>query len=340
MTSTLMNLATRHLRLAAQAHGLTPLETPPFLSLFVRSADVDSGDLSFEEIVKLSEELAAIETLHICGVDAFLRPDTAEICTQFIHHNGVATLHIGTNGRHIAQSVQHCERILANQTLEQLRIEFAVPDDAEPACSVAGYAALAQLQTRDARLVLSAHSVVSADSDLEEIDRLSHLLYAECPQLERHSLSVLRGVRENPGQRALDLPRYDALDRKLKSLWADRERNRWRRIVRPALAWTSAQTSELRQQVVPCKAGVLSAVVYANGDVGVCETVLSHPLLGNLREASFRELWRSPQAQKARAMIRTRQCACANEVYLSPSVTFQPAHLVRALVRAKVGPQL
>jgi hypothetical protein len=340
MTSTLMNLATRQLRLAAQAHGLTPLETPPFLSLFVRSAAAEPGDLSFEEIVKLSEELSTIETLHVCGVDAFLRQDTAEICTQFIRHNGVATLHIGTDGRDIAASVQQCGRILTNQTLEQLRIEFAVAADAEPADIVAGYAALAQLQTRDARLLLSAHSVVSADSDLEPLDRLSHLLYAQCPQLEQHSLSLLRGLRENPGQHTLDLQRYWALDRKLKARWADRERNRWRRIVRPALAWTSAQTSELREQVVPCKAGVLSAVVYANGDVGVCETVLSHPLLGNLREGSFRELWRSPQAQKARAMIRTRQCACANEVFLSPSVTFQPAHLVRALVKAKVRPQL
>jgi cell division inhibitor SulA len=112
-----------------------------------------------------------------------------------------------------------------------------------------------------------------------------------------------------------------------------------RRIVRPALAWTSAQTSEQGTQVVPCKAGVLSAVVYANGDVGVCETVLSHPLLGNLRERGFRELWHSPQAQKARTMIRTRQCACANEVFLAPSVTFQPAHLLHALVRSKVRTQ-
>jgi MoaA/NifB/PqqE/SkfB family radical SAM enzyme len=140
-------------------------------------------------------------------------------------------------------------------------------------------------------------------------------------------------------RRAPDLGRYLALDRDVKNRWADRERGRLRRIVRPALAWTSAQTASRRVQIVPCKAGVLSAVVYANGDVSVCETVLSHPILGNLRERSFRELWHSPQAQKARTMIRTRQCACTNEVFLSPSVTFQPAHLVRALVRSKVRPQ-
>jgi hypothetical protein len=55
-----------------------------------------------------------------------------------------------------------------------------------------------------------------------------------------------------------------------------------------------------------------------------------HPRLGNLRESSFRELWNSPQAQKARNMIRTRQCACANERCLGPSLLYQPAQLMRA----------
>ena len=127
MTSTLMNAWPRGTCVSLLRPTVSPpLETPPF-SLVVRALGrhADPSDLSFEEIVKLSEELKTIETLHICGVDAFLRQDTAEICTQFIRHNDVATLHISTDGRHIEQSVQHCERILANPSLEQLRIEFA-----------------------------------------------------------------------------------------------------------------------------------------------------------------------------------------------------------------------
>ena len=91
---------------------------------------------------------------------------------------------------------------------------------------------------------------------------------------------------------------------------------------------------------MPCKAGVLTGVVYANGDVGVCETLASHPILGNLREHSFRELWTSPQAQRARALIRARQCSCTNEIFLWPSVTFQPVHMMKALVHARVWQRL
>ena len=74
----------------------------------------------------------------------------------------------------------------------------------------------------------------------------------------------------------------------------------------------------------------------ANGDVGVCETLESHPVLGNLRERGFREIWHSPEAAEARRQIRCKACHCTNEVFLWPSIVFQPAQLVRAGAGAQV----
>ncbi len=54
---------------------------------------------------------------------------------------------------------------------------------------------------------------------------------------------------------------------------------------------------------MPCRAGVLSAVVHANGDVGVCE---QRPPLGNLRQQSFMEIWRSHQADRFASRSATR----------------------------------
>jgi hypothetical protein len=99
------------------------------------------------------------------------------------------------------------------------------------------------------------------------------------------------------------------------------------------LQWAKAKTAASQAQVVPCRAGRLNAVVYSNGDVSVCE---NHPPLGNLREKSFWEIWQSPEAQELRRSIAARDCYCTNEVFLWPSITYQPGQLARAMVGAKV----
>jgi hypothetical protein len=107
-------------------------------------------------------------------------------------------------------------------------------------------------------------------------------------------------------------------------------------VVDPMLTWAKVRTAQQRAQLVPCLAGVLVGVVNANGDVQVCETTAEHPPVGNLREKSFREIWNSPAAHAQRARIRARECHCTNEVFLWPSVTFQPLELARAVVGARV----
>jgi hypothetical protein len=98
------------------------------------------------------------------------------------------------------------------------------------------------------------------------------------------------------------------------------------------LQWAKVRTAEERRQVVPCRAGILSGVVYSNGDVSVCET---HPPLGNLRQNTFREIWFSARARELRASIGRAECHCTNEIFLWPSITFQPVQLVRALASSR-----
>jgi hypothetical protein len=74
-------------------------------------------------------------------------------------------------------------------------------------------------------------------------------------------------------------------------------------------------------------------VIYHNGDVSVCE---SHKPLGNIRKTPFQEIWRSAEARQLRASIRAKACHCTNEIFLWPSITFQPLQLARAMAGAKV----
>ncbi len=99
------------------------------------------------------------------------------------------------------------------------------------------------------------------------------------------------------------------------------------------LQWAKVKTAQEKRQVVPCRAGVLSPVIYHNGDVSMCET---HEPPGNLRQRSVRDIWYSDEARRLRVSIRARECYCMNEIFLWPSITFQPTQLARGMTGARV----
>ena len=108
---------------------------------------------------------------------------------------------------------------------------------------------------------------------------------------------------------------------------------RYGSIVEPMTQWAKTASIEKGTQVIPCRAGILSAVVYSNGDVSVCEL---HEPLGNIREKPFEEIWHSPKANELRRAVACKECWCTTEVFLWPSMVFQPARMVQAMVGAKV----
>jgi hypothetical protein len=194
------------------------------------------------------------------------------------------------------------------------------------------YDALAELQATDPRLRIHAISTAT-DVNVEEIQNLTTYLFDRCPHMDHHNLALIRGDRKNPALTTPAMRDYAALYEYIRRLWQPREDGRYGGIVEPMLQWAKIRTVERETQVVPCRAGILTAVVAANGDVSVCEL---HEPLGNLRTHTFPEIWHSERAQALRASIAAKQCHCTTEVFLWPSIVYQPVPLVRALTGAKV----
>jgi len=350
---------TRHTRLSLQAGGVPQLGTPPFLILFVNSICNlkcehcfvwdrlnQRDDLGLDEIAALSAELGRVENLNLSGGEPFMRADLAEVCRLFVAQNATRQIYVPTNGYYRDRTVDAVERILAESPeLDLLALEFSLDGTAafhdrfrgNPrsfANAMETIDAVTRVQQRDARLRIHAISTVTSDN-VEEIRKLTTYLYDRHPAMDHHNLAIIRGDRKNPSLQGPALDAYRDLDAYARRLWAPREQGRFGAVVDPMLTWAKLRTALERRQVVPCLAGRLSAVVYANGDVGVCETLASHPVLGNLRERGFREIWRSAEAEQARERIRCRACHCTNEVFLWPSLTFQPHWLARALLGAR-----
>jgi MoaA/NifB/PqqE/SkfB family radical SAM enzyme len=343
----------RHARLSLEAY--LPPPSPPFLVLFINSicnmkcehcfywtSLNKRDDLSFEEIVALSESLGKIENLNLSGGEPFLRKEFAEICRQFVRKNKVRQIYVPTNGYFTERTIAAVEGVLQEPELDLFVAEISL--DGMPEFhdkfrvarhafekAMETYEALAEIQARDPRLRI--HSISTATQvNMAEIRALTSYLYERCPKMDHHNLAIIRGDRKNKSLIRPDIHEYQELYEHIRSLWAPREEGRYGGIVEPMLQWAKVATVEQDRQVVPCLAGKISGVVYANGDVGVCEI---HQPLGNLRNKSFPEIWWSPEAKALRESIRRKECHCTTEVFLWSSITYQPLQLARAISASK-----
>ncbi len=344
----------RHLRIMNSEHEAP--SRPSFLVLFINSicnmkcehcfywtSLNKKDDLTVEEIFELSRSMGRIENLNLSGGEPFLRPEFAEICRQFIRHNGVRQIYVPSNGYFTDRTVTQVTATLQEKDLDLLVVELSLdgmPEFhdkfrvAKNAFSKAmqTYEAVIKIQESDPRV--RVHCISTATNvNMDEIRRLTTYLYDRCPKMDHHNLAIIRGDRKNPTLTGPVLKQYEELYEYIRRLWAPREEGRYGSIVEPMLQWAKVKTVKEQKQVVPCLAGRITGVVYANGDVGVCEM---HKPIGNLREKNFQEIWNSPEANELRRSIAARECYCTTEVFMWPSVVYQPVQLARGMVAGNI----
>lgn len=346
--------AWRHLRISYR--NKRRLSGPSFLILFINSACNQKcehcfywrnlnrkDDLSQEELFALSNSIGRVETLNLSGGEPFLRPDFSDVCRQFARNNKVRQIYVPTNAYFTELVLKQTEETLRERELEYFVIEMSLEGQGEfhdrfrgsPGAfekAIHTYDALARLQNCDPRLRIHSVSTATANN-LEEIAKLTVYLHERCPQMDHHNLAMIRGDRKNALLQGPSIAQYNRLYAFIRQLWSTREVGRYGSIVEPMLQWAKTRTVNEQRQVIPCRAGALNAVVYANGDVSLCESL---PPLGNLRQNSFPSIWNSSEAQAVRKSIRTKECYCTNEIFLWPSIVFQPRQLLRAMLGARI----
>jgi MoaA/NifB/PqqE/SkfB family radical SAM enzyme len=345
----------RHARLSVVHRLPWGPPTPPLLILFINSICNQTcehcfywrnlnrkDDLTLDELRSLSNNLGKLENLNLSGGEPFLRPEFAEICNQFIDTNGVKQIYVPTNGSFTGRTVAALKDVFRNRSLDLFAVELSLDgmptfhnafrgmnDAFERAMET--YDALAEMKKSETRLHIHAVSTVTADN-MAEVRSLTDYLFERCPEMEHHSIAMIRGDRKNPALTSPRLADYRNLYAYVRDLWHPREQGRYGSIVEPMLQRAKTSTAEEQRQVIPCRAGRLTGVVYSNGDVSVCE---SHAPLGNLRQQSFTQIWRSKEANRLRRAIEAKKCWCTNEVFLWSSIIYQPVQLAKAMLASK-----
>ncbi len=312
------------------------------------------GDLTFEQIEKVSRTMPPITDLWLSGGEPTLRRDLTRVIDTFIQNNGVSRIILPTNALIKSRVYEVVEHALHENPQIDLYLNIAldgygathdrirgVPGNWQKALACIEH--LYPLKEKFAdRFRLNVNTVVCAEN-YTELERLADYLWQNF-QLDGHYFNIIRGetlagesIKRVPQE---ILPDMYARAARLTKRYGDRmfaSDDALARFVKNML-YVGAITTHYRTQHAnfaepsawpfPCTAGETTAVIDYNGDVRACELRERFATLSDY-DYNFGELWGAQARQsELEAIDGGRACWCTHVCFIHDSMR----HSRRALL--------
>lgn len=300
------------------------------------------GDLTYEELNRLSSTMPEFHDLWISGGEPFLRKDLAKVVQLFYHANHVRDVRIPTNGLPTRQTIAAVGEILQTCPGLQLEVDISIDGFAETHDRIRGVpknfqmaletlSALQALRSESQNLLLYVNSVIVNENE-NEIVSLGRF-FEENASLDGHYFQIIRGDPKEPALKTVQPPRlreiyHDVTPINFRYVSKIRGRSSWLNSLRKAY-WKAGYAfsyetqyrnyAERRKWKMPCTAGQTSLVIDYNGDIRVCE--LRKPI-GNLRKygMDFRRFWESQERKTEVRQVALDQCFCTHICFIYDSM--------------------
>ncbi|HKM78572.1 MAG TPA: radical SAM protein [Candidatus Bathyarchaeia archaeon] len=301
------------------------------------------GDMTFDEISKLSITMPKFHDLWISGGEPFLRKDLAEIIHLFYRNNNIRDVRIPTNGLPTLQTISTTRKILELCPQIQLEIDISIDGFRETHDRIRGVpgnydkllttmSELGKVRTLNPNLTLFINTVITRENE-DQVVGLGQYFEESRMEMDGHYFQIIRG---NP----LD-PRLENIESdKLKEVYNELIPINNEYISRPKgkhtiLEWVrraywkagyifSYETqyqnyASKTQWKMPCTAGQTSIVIDYNSDVRVCE--LRKPI-GNLRKfgMNFQTFWNSLDRKREVEQVKFDKCFCTHICFMYDSM--------------------
>lgn len=305
------------------------------------------GDLTFEQIKRVSATMPDITDLWLSGGEPTLRKDVNEIIDLFVKNNGVTRLIIPTNAlieNRVYETVEHA--LETHESLGELYLNIAldgygkthdkirgVPNNWEKTLDCIEH--LYSLKEKfGQRFVLNVNTVICAEN-YTEIGKLSEFLWDNY-KLDGQYFNVIRGetkvgdsIKEIPGD---VLPKIYAQAADLTKRYAERmfaDDDSSKRFIK-SIAYVGTIMTHYRHQHAnfakksewsfPCTAGETVAVIDYNGDVRACELLDKFASLKDF-EYDFSKLWNANERQEELTKIDGgKTCWCTHVCFIHNSL--------------------
>ena len=301
------------------------------------------GDLTWDEIRKLSRTMPRFTDLWLSGGEPMLRKELTDIVHLFYVENGVRWVNLPTNGLLPARTAEWVERILAENS--ELRLDLNVAMDglyemqdsirAVPgnfAKTLQTLEALQPCRRKYSNLRVNVNTVICAEN-FERVLEIAGFVKEHC-EVDGHYFNIIRGNAPDPGLKQVPTERLPALYQELQKVYRHYAPTILKRLdgIERALgeAWyqgTLALHNKIQLENIesphpwpmPCTAGETSIVIDYNGDVRACEL---RGRLANLRDydCDFRKFWQTQTRQDEIDSIVRDQCWCTHVCFIHDSL--------------------
>ena len=305
------------------------------------------GDLTFEQIKKVSETMPNITDLWLSGGEPTLRKDVNDIIDLFVENNGVTRLIIPTNALikdRVYKTVEHA--LETHESIGELYLNIALDGYGETHDKIRGVPKnwektldciehLYSLKEKfGQRFVLNVNTVVCAEN-YTEIEKLSEFLWDNY-ELDGQYFNIIRGetkvgdsIKEIPAEA---LPKIyeqaaDLTKRYAERMFADDDSSK-RFIKSVAYVGTimthyrhqHANFAEKKEWSFPCTAGETVAVIDYNGDVRACELLEKFASLKDF-EYDFGKLWNANERKaELKKIDGGKSCWCTHVCFIHNSL--------------------
>lgn len=304
------------------------------------------GDLTFEQLDKVSRTMPQITDLWLSGGEPTLRRDVPEIIDAFVNRNGVDRVIIPTNALIKSRIQEIVDRALGSHPRLDLYLNVAldgygkthddirgVPGNWEKALDC--ITSLYPLKKKYGdRFRLNVNTVVCADN-YTEIEKLGEFMWANY-ELDGQYFNIVRGETlvgdEIKAVPAAVLPKMYEYVSRLTKRYGDRmfaADDASKRFVKN-LAYVGAITTHYRTQHAnfetptawpfPCTAGETTAVIDYNGDVRACELREKFATLAD-HDYDFGALWAAHEREvELKSIDGGKACWCTHVCFIHDSM--------------------
>jgi len=304
--------------------------------------------LSIDEIEKLCASAGRLLQLILTGGEPLLREDLADIIKIFYRKNQPFNIGLATSGYQPEKLEKVLNEVLAFTRDSNFTVGLPIEGPPELNDEIRGIKGFFEKTESSAKMLgamkkkyprLSILIDITASRYNQEHLAETYMMVRDRFQPDLINLIITRGEPKEPeakkidahilGQ-VIDLMESDVRSGKIPGYGFNSKILHAKDILvrRAALSIFRGEPQRMK-----CRAGDLVGVIYPEGAVYPCE--LWKESLGELRQSGYdlKKIWNSEKGRQIRAQIKSTNCACYHQCFLSPSLFFDPAYLPALLTQ-------
>jgi MoaA/NifB/PqqE/SkfB family radical SAM enzyme len=306
---------------------------------FWKETNQNISELSIVEITELAKKMGPMVQITITGGSPELRSDLYDILCVFIKFCTPLNITLCSNGNYPDILYSTVKKVLSDFNDLHLTIDISLDALNEEHDSIRGinglfvnvvrsYSLLNQLRREYSNLRLGCGLVVSGFNNCSAIETAEWAI--ENLPIDNFTPVLVRGETREKLASNVDPEVFKKISNRVENLLRNgrlKGYSTFRKVINSKDFVQKQIIYRLfkeRKSIIRCSAMHETVVIYPDGRVGCCE--LRSESLGNLRdfEMDLTNIWKSPIIKKLRKSIKTENCYCWHQCFLSASVIKSP----------------